>query len=108
MSGEYLQLTMTLADRACLLRRALINLALPALFIVGPITSLGLIAAIFGLPKALWYSAGPFIGLSLALFTILLRGEYRRLAARVYNRHRRSRRGVLPLNRCRLDHTQVR
>lgn len=72
------------------LRLALRHLALPAVFIVGPVTGLVLIEAIFGLPPVLWYAAGPYLLLGLAMLGLLLRGEYQRLTARAGERNRPS------------------
>ncbi len=63
-----------------LVLRAVWNLRLLGLFMIGPVAGSLLGALTFAMPVALrWAGLGMF-GLILALLGILVRGEYRRLA----------------------------
>ena len=60
--------------------RVLWNLRVLGLFLVGPVAGVLLGGAIFGLPVDLrWAAAGMFL-LSVAMFGVLIRGEWRRLS----------------------------
>ena len=57
------------------------NLRGLALFLIGPAAGIGLGAAIFGLPTDLIWAAAIMFLISLSLFGLLARGEWRRVAA---------------------------
>lgn len=56
-----------------------------SLFMVGPAIGIVLVHLIFGLPAALWWSAGAMSLLMLALFMILVVKERARIAASSVN-----------------------
>ena len=60
--------------------RAVWNLRVLGLFLVGPVVGVALVGAVFGLPPGLVPVAGAMFLLGLALFGILVRGETRRLS----------------------------
>ena len=66
--------------------RALWNLRLLALFIVGPVAGVLLGNLIFATPPTLRWAALGVFALSLALFGVLVRGEVGRLARRANRR----------------------
>lgn len=57
------------------------NLRPLGLLLAGPLLGLGLVAGLFGLAPGLGWLAGGVLLLSLSLFGVLARGEWRRLAA---------------------------
>ena len=68
-------------DRRRLTGQVLWNLRGLALFLIGPAAGVGLGDAIFGLPTGLAWAAAFMFLVSLSLFGLLARGEWRRLAA---------------------------
>ncbi len=62
--------------------RVMWNMRLSGLFLVGPGIGVALSALIFGLPTDLRWAAAAMFGLSLFLFGILVRAEWRHLARR--------------------------
>lgn len=58
---------------------ALWHMRWPAVFICGPVLGLVMVNTFFGLPGPLWLVAAGYFLFSLMLFTILVRGEVRRL-----------------------------
>lgn len=59
--------------------QALWNMRWPAVFICGPLLGVIMIELLFGLPQHLWLPAAGFFIFSLVLFSILVRGELRRI-----------------------------
>ncbi len=60
--------------------RVVWNLRVLALFLLGPVAGVIMSAAIFGLPDDLRWAAGVALLISLSLFGMLARGEWRRLS----------------------------
>ena len=56
------------------------NLRMLALFLIGPVAGVIMSGAIFGLPDGLRWAAGGALLISLSLFGMLARGEWRRLS----------------------------
>ena len=56
------------------------NLRVLAVFLLGPVAGVIMSAAIFGLSDDLRWAAGVALLISLSLFGMLARGEWRRLA----------------------------
>jgi len=75
------------ASRLRILGQVLWNLRMLGLFLVGPGLGVALVGAIFGLAPHLYGAAAGMFGLTLALFALLARGEWRRLC-REAERHR--------------------
>ncbi len=67
-------------DRLQLAGRVAWNLRGLALFLVGPVVGVGLGGAIFGMPTDLIWAAAVAFLISLSMFGLLVRGEWRRLA----------------------------
>ncbi len=59
--------------------RALWNLRALGLFLLGPVVGVTLGAEVFGMPGALIRVAAVMFLLSLGMFAVLVRGEWRRL-----------------------------
>lgn len=63
------------------------NLRMLGLFLLGPGLGIGLVGAIFGLDPQLYPAAALMFLLTLSLFALLVRGEWRRLRVEA-ERHR--------------------
>ena len=69
---------MNASDRR-LVFQALWNLRALSLFLIGPVIGVWLGAGIFGMPHTLQISAAIMFLFSLGIYTMLVRGEWRRL-----------------------------
>ncbi len=67
-------------DRRKLALQVLWNLRTLALFLIGPVIGVWLVAAVFGLPRHLLVTAVVVFLFTLGMFGLLVRGEWRRLA----------------------------
>lgn len=70
------------ADRRRLTLEVLWNCRALGLFLIGPVIGVWIGAAIFGMPRTLQLSALVMFLVSLGLYALLVRGEWRRLASR--------------------------
>ncbi len=68
-------------DRGRLAGQVLWNLRGLGFFLIGPVLGVGLVGAIFGMPGNLVWAAAIAFLISLSLFGLLARGEWRRLAS---------------------------
>ncbi len=68
-------------DRRKLAVQVAWNLRGLALFLIGPVVGFGLGGVIFGMPVNLVWAAAAVFLISLSMFGLLVRGEWRRLAA---------------------------
>ncbi len=71
---------MILTQHRRLALQAIWNLRALSLFLVGPVIGVWLGAAIFGMPRNLQLSAAVMFLLSMTMFGLLVRGEWRRLS----------------------------
>ncbi len=71
---------MTTPDRRRLALQVLWNLRALGLFLIGPVIGVSAGAVIFGMPRGLQIIACAMFLVSLGMFSILLRGEWRRLS----------------------------
>ena len=60
--------------------RVAVNLRMLALFLIGPAAGVVLGGAIFGLPPDLRWATGAALLVSLSMFGLLVRAEWRRLS----------------------------
>jgi hypothetical protein len=67
---------------------ALWRLRVLSLFMLGPAAGIVLVDLIFGLPTALWWSAGTMSLLMLALFLILVLKERAQIVAEAIKQHK--------------------
>ena len=68
-------------DRRRLAAQVLWNLRGLGLFLIGPVLGVGLVGAIFGMPGNLVWAAAIAFLISLSLFGVLARSEWRRLTS---------------------------
>lgn len=73
---------MSATDRWRLAGQVLWNLRGLGLFLIGPVIGVGLGAAIFGMPLPLVGAAAMVFLVSLGMYAMLVRGEWRRLSPR--------------------------
>jgi uncharacterized membrane protein YfcA len=71
---------MTPPERRVLAMQAAWNLRALALFLIGPVIGVWLGAAIFGMPRNLQIAAAVAFLFSVAMFVMLIRGEWKRLS----------------------------
>ncbi len=67
-------------ERRVLAMQAAWNLRALALFLLGPVIGVWLGAAIFGMPRNLQIAAAVVFLFSVAMFVMLIRGEWKRLS----------------------------